>query len=66
VNSQEGELFFCDLGGGTDGEPVQLSLLLASGEGEQRQIPAGRGNTAHEPYAQVRKSNDFTRVYWNT
>ncbi len=46
-------------GGGTDGEPVQLSLLPASGEGEQRQIPAGRGNTAHEPYAQVRKSNDF-------
>ncbi len=50
-------------GGGTDGEPVQLPLLPASGEGEQRQIPAGRGNTAHEPYAQVRKSADFTRVY---
>jgi hypothetical protein len=47
-------------GGGTDGEPVQLSLFPATGEGEQRQIPAGRGNTAYEPYAQVRKSAEFT------
>ncbi len=64
VNYSGGLTLFVNYSGGrTDGEPVQLSLLPASREGEQRQIPAGRGNTTYEPYAQVRNSNYYTS-FW--